>query len=79
MFKPGLDRGRGQVDERTVVKAFNFENYDSNHDTNGSMGMIVGDLQSDNLLLDPTSNLHPDNRKIYLSGIPKNADVDSIR
>lgn len=79
MFKPGPDRGRGQVDERTVVKAFNFENYDSNHGTNGSMGMIVGDLQSDNLLLDPTSNLHPDNRKIYLSGIPKNADVDSIR
>jgi hypothetical protein len=65
MFKPHLNENGKNV------PAFNFENFDSNNGPHSvkmsvdSMGMGKG--------------VHPDNRKIYLSGIPKNADADVVR
>lgn len=54
-----------------------FEFNSNNFDSNSLPFNDPNDLyEYDNDIL---PSHHPDNRKIYLSGIPKNADVEAIR
>jgi hypothetical protein len=76
MFKPV-----GGKSGKEPVKAFNFENFDSN---NNQQSMNMSAAKTNPMSIDSGATggskaVHPDNRKIYLSGIPKNADSDVVR
>ena len=56
---------------------FNPNYHESNFGSNSLPFSDNNDLYDSEL--DNLPPHHPDNRKIYLSGIPKNADVETIR
>lgn len=68
MFKPMYNEGGNHM------PVFNFDNFDSNNGPH-SVKMSLDSMGA----MGNGRNVHPDNRKIYLSGIPKNADADTVR